>query len=142
MLKIDLYKNTITDSKTYGKIYGRVTPGEMYSLDKLADHMSQHNTPYSKGVIKGIMTDMVSCMRHLLLDGHSIKIDDLAIFKAKVMTSPADSYEKFDCGSNVRGVKLSIYATGESARAALSGDATTQLSKYSESLRNSTGVQP
>ena len=135
MLKIDLYKNMIRDSRTYGKVYGRVTPGEQYTLDKLAKHMSEHNTPYSKGVIKGIMTDMVSCIKELLLDGNSVKINDLAIFKAKVETSPADTYDKFDCGTNVKGVKLIIYATGEATRAAMSRDATCKLSKYSESLR-------
>ncbi len=146
MLKIDLYKNTITDSKTYGKIYGRVTPGEQYTLEKLALHMSQHNTPYSQGVIKGIMTDMVSCIKELLLDGNSVKIDNLAIFKAKVNTSPADNYAKFDCGSNVKSISLNIIASGNCTRSVLTKDATVSLSKYSQSLRdNSDGgddVQP
>jgi nucleoid DNA-binding protein len=135
MLKIDLYKNTIRDSRTFGKVYGRITPGEMFSLEKLAKHMSEHNTPYSKGVIKGIMTDMVSCIKELLLDGNSVKIDDLAIFKAKVNTTPADTYDKFDCGSNVKSVSLAILATGSSTRANMTKDATVGLSKYSQSLR-------
>jgi len=135
-----LYKNNIRDSRTFGKVYGRVTPGETYTLDKLAQHMSEHNTPYSQGVIQGIMTDMVNCIKELLLDGNSVKIDNLAIFKAKVMTSPADTYDKFDCGSNVKGTKLTIYATGKSSIKEMSKDATYALSKYSQSLRG--GDQP
>ena len=60
---------------------------------------------------------------------------NLAIFKAKVQTSPADTYDKFDCGTNVKGTTLTIYATGEAAAAAMTRDSTYKLSKYSESLR-------
>ena len=42
--------------------------------------MSKHNSPYSGGVIKGVLSDMVDCIKELLLDGKCVKIDDLAIF--------------------------------------------------------------
>ena len=42
--------------------------------------MSNHNTPYSSGVIKGVLADMVSCTKELILDGKNVKLDDLAIF--------------------------------------------------------------
>jgi len=31
--------------------------------------MSNHNTPFSKGAIKGMLTDMVVCIKELLLEG-------------------------------------------------------------------------
>ncbi len=40
--------------------------------------MSNHNTPYSSGVIKGVLADMVSCTKELILDGKNVKLDELA----------------------------------------------------------------
>ena len=55
---------------------------EPIGVEQLAKHMSEHNMPYSQGVIKGILTDMVSCIKELMLMGQPVKLADLAIFKA------------------------------------------------------------
>lgn len=48
--------------------------------------MSNHNTPYSSGVIKGVLADMVSCTKELILDGKNVKLDDLAIFSVGIVS--------------------------------------------------------
>ena len=49
------YQNKNKDSKVYGKWFARaVTIGKTVDLDELAKHMSEHNTPYSKGAITGV----------------------------------------------------------------------------------------
>ena len=69
-----LYQSKNDKSVTYGKWYGRaVTMGETVSLEDLAEHMAQHNSPYSEGVIKGVLTDMVNCIRELVLEGKAVK---------------------------------------------------------------------
>ena len=55
---------------------------ETIDLDALSGHMANHNTPYSKGAIKGMLTDMVGCIKELLLEGKNVKIADLTIFLA------------------------------------------------------------
>ena len=52
--------------------------------------MSDHNSPYSAGMIKGVLTDMVVCIKELLLDGKSVKIDDLAIFSVGLRGTSVD----------------------------------------------------
>ena len=64
----------------YGLYYAYPVVNETYDLDKLAEHMSSHNTPFSKGAIKGMLTDAVNCIRELNLQGIAVKITDLAIF--------------------------------------------------------------
>ena len=87
--------------------------------------MSNHNSPYSKGVIKGLLTDMIGCIKELLLEGKNVKIDDLAIFslgiKNKVM---ADKEEDFSVAKNISGVKLKARATGELMSKSLNLEAT------------------
>jgi len=69
--------------------------------------MSKHNSPYSSGVIKGVLTDMVDCIKELLLDGKSVKIDDLAIFGVGIRT-----LEEFSLEKNITGMRLKARATG------------------------------
>ena len=51
------YQNKNRQSVAYGKWFARaVTIGKTINIDELAKHMSEHNTPYSKGAIKGVLT--------------------------------------------------------------------------------------
>ena len=118
-IQIEEYKNTNTASKTYCQYYGRAVDNPPMSLDGLVEHMANHNTPYSPGCIKGVLTDMVKCVRHLLLDGTNVKIDDLAIFKAHIESSGADSLLEYDLGTNVKSIRLVAQATGQFTRAEL-----------------------
>ena len=66
--------------EAYGKYYAYPLITQTVGTDGLAGHMASHNTPFSKGAIKGMITDMVSCIKELTLQGIAVKIDDLAIF--------------------------------------------------------------
>ena len=81
--------------------------------------MANHNTPYSPGCIKGVLTDMVKCIRHLLLDGNNVKIDNLAIFKAHIESSGSATLLGYDLSTNVKSIKLLAQAVGSFTRAEL-----------------------
>ena len=68
-------------SAAYGKFFAYPVITQTYGLDELAEHMESHNTPFSKGAIKGMLTDMVSCVRELVLQGIAVKIPDLRHFQ-------------------------------------------------------------
>ena len=80
MIRYKLYQNQITTSRFNGYWYARAVCDETYDTQQLAKHMSGHNTPYSPGVIHGVLKDMIACIKELLLDGKNVKLDDLAIF--------------------------------------------------------------
>ena len=53
MILIKLVKNkNKTIKEAYGKYYARPVVTETIGIDKLAEHMASHNTPFSKGAIK------------------------------------------------------------------------------------------
>ena len=84
-LELNLTKNTNEQLEgTLGKYYARVEYKGTIGIKELAAHMHQHNTAFSKGIIIGVLGDMVDCIKHLVLDGYTVKIDDLGIFKASV----------------------------------------------------------
>ncbi len=114
MILYILRKNTNPKSAAFGKHFAYPVIEETIELDGLAEHMSNHNTPYSKGAIKGMLTDMVGCIKELLLEGKNVKIADLAIFSLGIKNNGgAVSEEAFSVSKNIKGVKLRARATGE-----------------------------
>lgn len=74
--------------------------------------------PYSAGVVKGVLTDMISCIKELILDGKNVKLDDLAIFSVGIVSRKgAASAADFTLADNVKGLKLRARATGELSNA-------------------------
>lgn len=124
-----LYKLVKNNNKkfpgTYGKYYARPAVTATISIDQLAEHMSSHNTPFSAGAVRGILTDMVKCVKELVLSGYSVKIDDLAIFSIGIRPKKgADTKESFTVAKNIEGVKLRARATGKLTNSRLDLDAT------------------
>ena len=114
MILYVLKQNKNSKSAAYGKFFAYPVIEETIDLDALAEHMSNHNTPYSKGAIKGMLTDMVGCIKELLLEGKNVKIADLAIFSLGIKNNcGAVSEEAFTVSKNIKGVKLRARATGE-----------------------------
>ena len=114
MIRIKLYQNNNPESKAYQKWYPRVVADETIGLDELAEHMASHNTPFSKGAIKGILTDAVACTKELLLLGKNVKFPDLAIFSIGLrLKGGADKKEDFSVAKYITGLRLRARATGE-----------------------------
>ena len=84
MLELNIYQNQVQGAETYGKWYARVEGKEQLSVHDMAVHMAKHNTPFSIGTIEGILIDFVECTREQCLQGNTVKIDNLAIFKLSV----------------------------------------------------------
>ena len=125
MILYVLKQNTNKESKAYGKYFAYPVIEETIELGDLAEHMSNHNTPYSKGAITGMLTDMVGCIKELLLEGKNVKIADLAIFSLGIKNNGgADSEEAFTVAKNIKGVKLRARGTGDLITKNLNLDAT------------------
>ena len=126
MLKYKLQANNNKKSDYYGKYYAYPVIDETIDLDGLAAHMAGHNTPFSKGVIKGLLTDMVTCIKELMLEGKNVKINDLAIFSVGIKNAKggADSEDDFNVSSNIQTVKFRARATGELSSKSLDLEAT------------------
>nr|WP_297067290.1 DNA-binding protein [Prevotella sp.] len=99
-----------------GLWYAYAITTQMMGVDGLASHMAGHNTPFSKGAIKGMITDMAFCIKELCLQGISVKIDDLAIFSIGIKNKMgAKSEKEFSIAKNIEGYKLRSRGTGELA---------------------------
>ncbi len=115
MIQVVLYQNINKQIEgAYQKWYPKVVNTETIGLEKVAEHMASHNTPFSKGAIMGILTDFVSCTKELLLLGKNIKIPDLAIFSlGLVVKGGAATKEEWSVTKYIEGLRLRARATGE-----------------------------
>ena len=131
MVRYILQQIKITSHKCFGKWFAKNVVEETIDLDALADHMSHHNSPYSKGVIKGLLTDMIICVKELLLEGKNVKIDDLAIFSLGIKNKEmATKEDDFTVGKNISGVKLKARATGDLMSKSLNLEATLKKATF------------
>ena len=125
MLKVYLRKNQIKDSKGFGKYYAFADNETPITLEGLAEHMSHHNTPFTRGTIVGILKDMVACIRELNLNGQPVKIDGLAIFSTHIENcggweSLKDvSLSVGGANDNIQALRLCAQATGDFTKAEL-----------------------
>ena len=139
---IELYLSKVTESsetEQAGKMYARVSYKQTLSVQDMAKHMAEHNTMFSEGSICGILIDFVKCVREMVLMGNTVKIDNLAIFKATVEANALEVLYDAESdkaataaigtlpagaktGNAVKTVKLLAQSTGEFTRDELRKD--------------------
>ena len=128
-IKYKIYKNN-SSAGMKDKFYARAYHDETIDIEELAEHMSNHNTPYSKGTIHGVLKDMVACIRELLLDSKKVKLDNLAIFSLGLSSRPANSPEEFMPSSNIIKAYINAIGTGEISKKQL--DITARFKEVAE----------
>ena len=139
---IELYLSKVTESsetETAGKLYARVSYKQSMDLHDMAHHMAEHNTAFSEGLIVGVLTDFVKCTREMVLSGNTVKVGNLAIFKAtvesnglevlydaqsdKVASATMGTLKEGDkTGAAVKAIKLLAQSTGDFTRDELKKD--------------------
>jgi predicted histone-like DNA-binding protein len=124
MSKYRLAQNQNKSNKeAYLKWYAVPVIEHTVDLEELAEHMVEHNSAYSIGLVRGVLTDMVSCTRELVLDGKHVKIDDLAIFYPRIVNKKgADTKKDFVASECIEGVRLGARATGELSKKSINID--------------------
>ena len=140
---IELYLSKVTETsetEQAGKYYARVSYKQTMGVQEMAHHMSEHNTMFSEGSITGILIDFVKCVREMVLMGNTVKIDNLAIFKATVEANGLETLYDADqdkvaqatlgtlaegakTGPAVKVIKLLAQSTGDFTRDELKKDA-------------------
>ena len=139
---IELYLSKVTESsetEQAGKLYARVSYKQAMTIQDMARHMAEHNTVFSESSILGVLTDFVKCVREMVLMGNTVKIENLAIFKATVeanalevlydaeqdkvaLASIGTLAEGQKTGAAVKTVKLLAQSTGDFTRDELKKD--------------------
>lgn len=106
MIDYSVYMMTPTYSKDETpKAYAKNQVSEIWSLEKFAKHISDHNGVYSRGTVKGVISDMCECLVEQLLNGNKIQLGELGTFGISISSEGAESIEKF-ASKNIKAVNI------------------------------------
>lgn len=61
------------------KAYAKNQVREIWDLSKFCKHIASHNSGYSRGMVKAILSDMCDCLVEQLLNGNKIKLGEFGI---------------------------------------------------------------
>ena len=66
------------------KAYARLQLNGILDINALADHMTDHNSIYTKGTIVGVITDMCHCIKEAIIEGNAVVLGDLGRFTPSI----------------------------------------------------------
>ncbi len=136
-LKYKIYKSSET-GVCQGKYYARAVQDRTLDFNEFVTHIADHNSPYSRGVINGVLTDMLSCLQELILDGKSVRLGDLGLFYVGITSTGVENVDDFSV-NNIKGVKLHVRNTKDWSNAQLRNlTSLSELTEYTKGTSSST----
>lgn len=93
------------------KAYATNQMREQWNLEKFSKHIADHNGVYSRGTVKGVISDMCECLVEQLLNGNKIKLGELGDFFISLKSEGAASMKEFTA-ANIKAVNI-VFTPGE-----------------------------
>ncbi len=85
--------------------YARNQARKVVSFDEFVKHIADHNGVFSRGTVKGVVSDTCTCLVELLLNGDKIQFGELGDFGVSLKSEGAESLEKFSA-ANIKEVNI------------------------------------
>ena len=89
--------------------YARAQVKEVISFRKFVQHIAEHGG-YTRGKVKGVLSDMCTCLVEMLLDGKKVQLDELGDFWVSLSCDGAETVNKFTA-DNIKAVNI-IFTPG------------------------------
>ena len=101
-----LVKNNNSKSTAYGKWYARAVSNETLTFKQFIEHVISHGSVYDRGTVTGILTQMLDCLKELILDSKKVKFGDFGTFYASIRSTGAMEIDKYNVTEYIKGVSL------------------------------------
>jgi len=99
------------DETAAPKAYAKAQMRELMSFTKFVNHIASHNGVFSRGTVKGVLSDAVSCLVEQLLEGKKIQLGELGNFWISLTSTGAETMESFSV-NNIKEVNI-LFTPGE-----------------------------
>lgn len=93
------------DDKAPEMAYAKNQVTKVMSFDEFVKHISDHNGVFTRGTVKGVVSDTCSCLVEQLLNGYKVQFGELGIFSISITCDPAPSLKEFTA-DNIKVVNL------------------------------------
>ena len=91
------------------KAYANLQLTGIVDINELAEHITDHNSVFSKGTIVGILTELSVCVRELILQGYKVKLGDIGTFSPSISSQGAKTKDEFS-SSNIKEMDVNFQA--------------------------------
>lgn len=99
------------DDNAVEKAYAKNQVSKVMGFDEFVKHIADHNGVFTRGTVKGVVSDTCSCLVEMLLNGFKVKFGELGTFGLSITCEPADSLAKFTA-ANIKEVNI-LFTPGE-----------------------------
>ena len=93
------------DDKAPEMAYAKNQVTKVMSFDDFVKHISDHNGVFTRGTVKGVVSDTCSCLVEQLLNGYKVQFGELGVFSISLTCDPAPSLKEFST-DNIKVVNL------------------------------------
>ena len=92
------------------KYYATAVQDRTMEFEDFVTHIAEHNSPYSRGTVHGVLMDTLDCLQELILDGKSVRFSDLGLFSLDMSSRGEETAAKVSAQS-IEGVHLILRNT-------------------------------
>lgn len=78
---------------------------------KFVQHIADHNGVYTRGTVRGVISDMCECLVEMLLAGNKVMLGELGNFRVSLSSTPADTKQEFTA-NHIKAVNI-VFTPGE-----------------------------
>lgn len=93
-------------STTHGKWFARSVATKTLNFREFINHIIEHGSNFDRGTVTGVMTQMLDCMKELLLDSKRIQMGDLGTFYLSLKGKGADTVGEFNPQQHITAVRM------------------------------------
>ena len=105
-----MWKNPM-DETANEKAYAKNQISKVMSFDEFVKHIAEHNGVFTRGTVKGVVSDTCTCLVEQLLNGCKVQFGELGTFSISITSEPAESLAQFSA-KNIKEVNI-LFAPGD-----------------------------
>ncbi len=91
--------------------YAKNQVRKVLTFDEFVKHISDHNGVFTRGTVKGVVSDTCACLVEQLLMGNKVQFGELGIFGISINCEPAATLKEFS-EDNIKEVNI-LFNPGE-----------------------------
>jgi len=101
-----LVQDNRTTSQKKGYWYARAAHTYTLSFREFIEHVISHGTTFDRGTVTGVMTQMLDCLKELMLDSKRVRLGDLGTFYLNVKSKGTENIGDFNPAEHILGVRM------------------------------------
>ena len=105
-----LWRNPLDEEATE-MAYAKNQVTKTMTFDEFVKHIADHNGVFTRGTVKGVVSDTCACLVEMLLNGCKVQFGELGTFGISLTCEPAVSMEEFTA-SNIKTVNI-VFTPGK-----------------------------